>query len=215
MKQSKKGSLNLSINAIVILILAITMLGLGLAFMRNIFGSATKEFEEVGGTVKKQMIDQMKQTTKIVDISSPKLKMKPGEKKQVFLGFKNEGTGVLDFQIRQIDATRLGSSDTNTFDIDVSTDLVSLAASTTGLCGVKLATGESPGTIEAYIEYKNTKTTVGKGDVVVVPMNIHSKSNANQGTCVYELKIDTNADPANPETPDYNAVIELSVDVSN
>ena len=40
----KKGSLTLSINAIVVLILAITMLGLGLSFMRNIFGGATEEF---------------------------------------------------------------------------------------------------------------------------------------------------------------------------
>ncbi len=33
----KKGSLNLSMNAIVILILAITLLGLGLSFMRGLF----------------------------------------------------------------------------------------------------------------------------------------------------------------------------------
>ena len=55
--RQKKGALNLSINAIVILILAITMLGLGLAFMRNIFGSATKEFEEVSLIVKKSFIN--------------------------------------------------------------------------------------------------------------------------------------------------------------
>ena len=39
---SKRGSLNLSINAIVVLILAITMLGLGLGFIRNIFIKADK-----------------------------------------------------------------------------------------------------------------------------------------------------------------------------
>ena len=33
----KKGSLELSINAIVILIMAITMLGLGLGFMKGLF----------------------------------------------------------------------------------------------------------------------------------------------------------------------------------
>jgi len=46
MKFTKKASLNLSINAIVILILAITMLGLGLAFMRNIFGTAIWRLDE-------------------------------------------------------------------------------------------------------------------------------------------------------------------------
>jgi hypothetical protein len=48
-KNKKLASLHLSINAIVILILAITMLGLGLGFMRNIFGKATEEFTRVGG----------------------------------------------------------------------------------------------------------------------------------------------------------------------
>ena len=41
----KKGSLNLSINAIVVLILAVTLLSLGLAFITNTFGGATKELE--------------------------------------------------------------------------------------------------------------------------------------------------------------------------
>lgn len=36
---TKKGSLSLSVNAIVVLVLAITMLGLGIAFTKNMFGS--------------------------------------------------------------------------------------------------------------------------------------------------------------------------------
>ncbi len=40
MRRTKKGSLNLSINAIVVLILAIAMLGLGLGFIRGIFEKA-------------------------------------------------------------------------------------------------------------------------------------------------------------------------------
>jgi hypothetical protein len=42
---SKKGSLNLSINAIVVLILAVTLLSLGLAFITNSFGGATGELD--------------------------------------------------------------------------------------------------------------------------------------------------------------------------
>ncbi len=43
--KNKKSALNLSINAIVILILAITMLGLGLTFMRGLFKQATTKVE--------------------------------------------------------------------------------------------------------------------------------------------------------------------------
>ena len=42
----KKGSLNLSVNAIVILILAITMLGLGLGFVKGMFGKVSGQLEE-------------------------------------------------------------------------------------------------------------------------------------------------------------------------
>jgi len=44
---TKKGSLSLSINAIVVLILAITMLGLGLAFIRNLFGGAVGKLQDI------------------------------------------------------------------------------------------------------------------------------------------------------------------------
>jgi len=43
--KNKKADLSLSINAIVILILAITMLGLGLTFMRGLFKQATAKVE--------------------------------------------------------------------------------------------------------------------------------------------------------------------------
>ena len=39
--RNKKGALELSINAIVIVILAMTLLGLGLGFVRGMFGKIT------------------------------------------------------------------------------------------------------------------------------------------------------------------------------
>ncbi len=50
MIKNKKSALNLSINAIVILILAITMLGLGLTFMRGLFSQATSKVEAAVST---------------------------------------------------------------------------------------------------------------------------------------------------------------------
>ena len=48
---NKKGSLELSVNAIVILILAITMLGLGLGFMKGMFGKVSAKVDTaIGGT---------------------------------------------------------------------------------------------------------------------------------------------------------------------
>jgi len=109
MKFSKNASLNLSINAIVILILAITMLGLGLGFMRNIFGGATEQFEEMTGTVYKQMIEDMKASNEIVQINRPKIDLSIGETGQVFIGWKNVATAEKNLKITAADCAKLGS----------------------------------------------------------------------------------------------------------
>ena len=53
-KRNKRGDLNLSINAIVVLILAITLLGLGLMFIRGTFTRATGELAQSLNELEKQ-----------------------------------------------------------------------------------------------------------------------------------------------------------------
>ena len=179
MKFSKNASLNLSINAIVILILAITMLGLGLGFMRDIFGSATEEFTKVGGTVQKQMIDQMKQTSKIVDIDRPKVTVRKAGKDQAYLGFKNVQADDRYFGMLDPDST--------------STKLKSTL-------GVNMATYACTGTLCSQSDqtakntcccldtaYKTTSTTVKSGEVMVVPLNIKAHSSSPEGTCFFDM----------------------------
>ena len=197
MRRSKKGSLNLSINAIVVLILAITMLGLGLSFMRNIFGSATQEFEEVGGTVKKQMIDQMKESTRIVDISRPKIDIKAGEHSQVFIGFKNDGNEEREFRVK--------SSEGSTEPTSLGDDVNCLLLSTDENAG-------SGGKGDVYVKFKTSKTSVLKGEVVVLPINIKTTSNVDPDTCFYELQVDHGPDV---DTDPSTITIELTVDISS
>jgi len=187
MKFTKKASLNLSINAIVILILAITMLGLGLAFMRNIFGTATGEFQEITGTVKKQMIDQMKETQKVVDISRPKVKIGIGDSTQVYIGFKNDGQKTKKFEIN------------------------SSASSNTSLGGDTSCNIFESGADEVFLEFKTAPTTVLQGDVVVLPINIEASSDSDYDTCFYELIVQyyEATGPTKQET------LELTVDVAN
>ena len=44
--KTKKGAMSLSVTAIVVLIMAIVMLGLGLGFIRGMFGKVSVQFEE-------------------------------------------------------------------------------------------------------------------------------------------------------------------------
>lgn len=178
MRFTKNASLNLSINAIVILILAITMLGLGLGFMRNIFGSATEEFTKVGGTVQKQMIDQMKETSKVVDIDRPKLEIRKAAKDQAYIGFKNVQAADRFFGMLDPDSvsaqlkSTLGVTTQCTANDCTSSDQT---AKNTCCC------------IETA--YKTTATTVKSGEVMVIPLNIKAHSSSPEGTCFYDLII--------------------------
>jgi hypothetical protein len=170
MRKMKKGDLSLSINAIVILILAITMLGLGLAFMRNIFGGATTELTKVSGTVEKQLIEQMKAGTKALDISRPKVELKKGETDQVALGIRNDADNVSIFNISSVTASEISSTPG--------------AAGT--VCG---STGYS-GTPPVIVNYlKNQNISVASGDVRVLPLNIIVSSQAQPTTCFYEISV--------------------------
>ncbi len=90
-KNSKKGSLELSINSIVILILAITMLGLGLTFMNKLFGGTVEKFDKITGSIdqetKRKIIDDL-ETNRVI-LSPDTIKVKRGTKQTVYLGVKN------------------------------------------------------------------------------------------------------------------------------
>ena len=162
----KRGSLDLSINAIVILILAITMLGLGLAFMSGVFGSATEEFQEISGVIQKQIIDQMKQTDKVVELENPVKKIGVGEKKTTYIGFKNNQNEVINFIIKGIRVSSIPGAiiDCGLYEEDV------------------------------ILEYKHKATSVQPGTVAVLPMNIKTDSRSEKGTCFYEILIDEEDD---------------------
>lgn len=97
-KNSKKGSLELSINSIVILILAITMLGLGLTFMNKLFGGTVEKFDKITGSIdqetKRKITDDL-ETNRVI-LSPDTVKIKKGSKQTLYLGVKNnigQGSG--------------------------------------------------------------------------------------------------------------------------
>ena len=169
----KKGSLTLSINAIVVLILAITMLGLGLSFMRNIFGGATEEFTKVSGTVEKQMMDQMKSSGKAIDLSRPKVDIKIGEKDQIFIGLRNDQQDPLSYTIANLDCEGLGGGSTS---------------------NLNWGTG---GDVE--VAYKSSATEIQGGETRVLPINIKVSTQASEGTCFCTITVDSGGESKRTE----------------
>lgn len=87
----KKASLQLSINAIVVLILAITILGLGLGFIKTQFGGITKQFGAVSEEIQAQMIDKIKESGELVTFNTLQFELQRGKDKQLYMGIRNTG----------------------------------------------------------------------------------------------------------------------------
>lgn len=145
----RKGSLNLSINAIVVLILAITMLGLGLGFIRNIFGGASgKIAQALESTSLKNPADSSNPLT--ID---DKITMKRTAEKEIEVGFYNT-----DFEAQPtvtLDITGCSTSGGETF-ADAGLDLPIIAAPASGEIGASEGTG-----FKAILSFPDSPPPVG------------------------------------------------------
>ncbi len=90
---NKKATLELSINAIVVLILAITILGLGLGFIRGQFGQLEEQFSKVSSDIQNQIIEDIKKSGDLVSFSRLTFEsVKAGTKNDFYFGMKSTET---------------------------------------------------------------------------------------------------------------------------
>ena len=160
----KKASLNLSINAIVILILAITMLALGLGFMRNMFGSVSKQFGDISDEVQKDMIQRLQESGKKVVLNKYEIEMKKSSEEVVYLAIDEQaapGNGYSKFEISLAD---LGSGSVSN-PIGTANCLVADQ--------ISIITGEQ-------------KILAGEAKVYTIYIK---SNNDNSGTCKYTIEV--------------------------
>jgi len=86
----KLASLNVSVEAIVVLVLAITILGLGLAFIKNMFGKTTGQLAEVSDQIKEQVVSDIKSSNERLAFYKTEIEIKKGEKKTMYFGVRND-----------------------------------------------------------------------------------------------------------------------------
>ncbi|MBW2969492.1 hypothetical protein KY314_05270 [Candidatus Woesearchaeota archaeon] len=86
---NKKAALQLSINAIVILILAITILSLGIVFIKSQFGALTDRFAEVSAEIKSELINKIKDTGELLVFNRVEIEAKLGKPEEFYMGIKN------------------------------------------------------------------------------------------------------------------------------
>ncbi|MBN2881343.1 hypothetical protein JXM83_04800 [Candidatus Woesearchaeota archaeon] len=97
---NKKASLNMSINAIVMLVMAMALLGLGLTFIRGMMGGATGK---LGGAIDAADLSEPPTAEKPVTMDRT-IKIKRGKTVNTKIGFYNTGDAVTD-AVPEFDST--------------------------------------------------------------------------------------------------------------
>ncbi|MFH1591289.1 MAG: hypothetical protein ABIC95_05175 [archaeon] len=99
-KRSKTASLNLSVEAIVILVMAITMLGLGLGFIKERIGSANTLMDEVSDNIKESVRNDLLKSGNKVSISVTELTLNGVDSDTILMAVRNEFDTATDFTVK-------------------------------------------------------------------------------------------------------------------
>lgn len=88
MRINKKAALELSITAIVVLIIAITVLGLGIGFIKKQFGAGTELVSSELSNIKNQLKEQVRTGGELLVFSVPE-EVNIGKPQNTFIGVRN------------------------------------------------------------------------------------------------------------------------------
>ncbi|MBI4151474.1 hypothetical protein HY496_00760 [Candidatus Woesearchaeota archaeon] len=96
---TKKGSLNLSIEAIVIIVIAFIVLGLGLGFVRQNFETFGDLSKQVTEQVRQQITDDLSRGDKRLSFPVSEISLGKKEAKVTAIGIKNVKAGTLKYEV--------------------------------------------------------------------------------------------------------------------
>lgn len=95
----KKGSLSLSIEAIIIIVIAFVVLGLALTFVRGQMTKMTESAGEVQEQIRQQILEDLRTGDKKLSFPTEEVKLAKGESKQLSIGVKNMEETPLSFRL--------------------------------------------------------------------------------------------------------------------
>ena len=91
----KRGGLDLSIQTIVIVVLAMTLLGLGLGFIRNQFKNLSETTISVQDQIRQQILDDLRVGNKKLSFPTGNVLLSSGDSKDLAIGVQNlEDTSI-------------------------------------------------------------------------------------------------------------------------
>lgn len=96
----KKGSLNMSIEVIIVVVIAFVVLGLGLSFVRDNMTKMKESTGEVQEQIRQQILDDLRTGDKKLGFPTEEVKVNKGDSKQLSIGVKNLEEKDLKFIVK-------------------------------------------------------------------------------------------------------------------
>jgi len=96
---NKKASLELSIRAIVIVVLAMTLLGLALGFVRSMFSDIGEIREDVTDQVRQQILNDLVSNDKKLSFPKTEIKIDKGGSEILAAGIRNKEDETLSYKM--------------------------------------------------------------------------------------------------------------------
>lgn len=115
MSFNKRASLEISIQAIVIVVLAMTLLGLGLGFIRNMFKDISDTSDKVQEQVRQRILDDLITGDKKVSFPATDITIDKGGSEILTVGIRNKKDTSLHYKMR---FTPISGSDGAVFSIE-------------------------------------------------------------------------------------------------
>jgi len=97
---NKRASLEISIQAIVIVVLAMTLLGLGLGFIKGMFSNITKTTEGVTEQVRQRILDDLITGDKKVSFPTSEITIDKGGSDVLTVGVRNKKDTSLHYKMK-------------------------------------------------------------------------------------------------------------------
>lgn len=178
---NKKGSLNLSIEAIVIVVIAFVVLGLGLGFVKGQFEQITDTSTSVQEQISQQILDDLRRSNNKLSFPSNDLAYETSDEDVQAVGIKNTDDQSkffkLGFQVKD-------GTDFIEFASGTDLDITSLSA-------------------EAQIIWDDSWQEMGAGDTKVISFSLTAPDK--QGTYLYKVYLMESETGSDADASEYDS----------
>jgi hypothetical protein len=174
---NKKGALELSITAIVVLIIAITVLGLAIFFIKNLFKGGTEIFTAELSKIKDQLRKNIEESGELIVLSKgSELEVKRGERFEFHIGARNTAPDARCFRIAAVCNKPFTSGETCT---DAGNEII---------VGGMTDIGETPAPGSNWFPRLLSEVEVSGNDIAVSPATLQIAT-ARPDTYLMQLKV--------------------------